>query len=218
LRKIWSVGRATRWLSEREIHHEDFVTNELVNDYNKRLRIDNFVGMTGIPACFDRILPSIILLLNRQNGCPKEAVTMHVLTLRHANYLLKTQQGVSEKGYSNATGPVYGNGQGAGDSPSQWRHESAMLFQINQEMEEGATMSNRSGESKIKIHLAAFADDTNLLGNNNSGRKSRIDMIKEVKQAFTTWDGLLHATGHSMELSKFSCSTLNPRLRPMCPI
>jgi hypothetical protein len=27
--------------------------NELVNDYNKRLRIDSFAGMTDISACFD---------------------------------------------------------------------------------------------------------------------------------------------------------------------
>jgi hypothetical protein len=44
--------------------------NKLVNDYNKRLRIDNYVGMTDISGCFDRILPPIISLLNRKNGCP----------------------------------------------------------------------------------------------------------------------------------------------------
>jgi hypothetical protein len=38
--------------------------NELFNDYNKRLRINNFVGMTDISGCFDRILPPIISLLN----------------------------------------------------------------------------------------------------------------------------------------------------------
>jgi hypothetical protein len=44
--------------------------NEIFNDYNKRLRINNFVGMTDISGCFDRILPPIISLLNRKNGCP----------------------------------------------------------------------------------------------------------------------------------------------------
>jgi hypothetical protein len=115
--------------------------NEIMCDYNKRLRIDNYIGMTDISACFDRMLPSLISLLNRRNGCPKEAVAMHATTLQKSNYYLKTQQGISTSSYSNETGPVYGNGQGAGDSPSQWSQESAMLFQIYQELATGTTMS-----------------------------------------------------------------------------
>jgi hypothetical protein len=179
--------------------------NEIVNDYNKRLRIDNFIGMTDISACFDRILPAIISLLNRRNGCPKEAVRMHALTLEAATYYLKSQFGVSQQGYSNKTGPVYGNGQGAGDSPSQWSQESAMLFQIFQEMTEGATISNIDRTLETQIHMAAFADDTNLLGNNDTGLKTKTKLIEELKTAFTTWNGLLHATGHSMEISKCAC-------------
>jgi hypothetical protein len=64
--------------------------NKLLNDYNKRLRINNFVGMTYISGCFDRILPSIISLINRRNGCPHEAVKTHANTLKHARYCLKT--------------------------------------------------------------------------------------------------------------------------------
>jgi hypothetical protein len=118
--------------------------------------------MTDISACFDRMLPSLISLLNRRNGCPKEAVAMHATTLQKSNYYLKTQQGISTSSYSNETGPVYGNGQGAGDSPSQWSQESAMLFQIYQELATGATMSNRNGTPIVDIHMTAFADDTNL--------------------------------------------------------
>jgi hypothetical protein len=78
------------------------------------------------------LLPSLISLLNPRNGCPKEAVKMHASTLETATYYLKSLYGVSQQGYSNKTGPVYGNEQGAGDSPSQWSQESAMLFQIFQ--------------------------------------------------------------------------------------
>jgi hypothetical protein len=38
--------------------------NEIVNDYNKRLRINNFMGMTDISVCFDRIVVPVISLLN----------------------------------------------------------------------------------------------------------------------------------------------------------
>jgi hypothetical protein len=43
-----------------------------------------------------------------------------------------------------------------------------MLFQIFQEMTEGATISNINKTLETKIHLAAFTDDTNLLGNNDA--------------------------------------------------
>jgi hypothetical protein len=117
--------------------------NEIVNDYNKRLRIDNYVGMTDISGCFDRILPPIISILNRINGCPKEAVQMHAKTLLQAKYHLKTRHGISTEYYSNETTPVYGNGQGAGDSPSQWSQESALLFKLYQSKMPGAALGDR---------------------------------------------------------------------------
>jgi hypothetical protein len=58
--------------------------NEIINDYNKRLRINNFIGITDISGCFDRIVSPVILLLNRKNGCTKEAVAMHATTLKNA--------------------------------------------------------------------------------------------------------------------------------------
>jgi hypothetical protein len=61
--------------------------------------------------------------------------------------------------------PVYGNGQGAGDSPSQWSQESTLLFKLYQEKMSSTTMTDRNGDHRVNIPLAAFTDDTNLLGN-----------------------------------------------------
>jgi hypothetical protein len=179
--------------------------NEIISDYNKRLRIDNFIGMTDISGCFDRIIPSITSLLNRKNGCPVTAVQMHAETLRKAKYHLKTKQGISVEFYSNESTPIYGNGQGAGDSPSQWSQESALLFDLYEQARPGAKMSSSSGMTLAEIPIAAFADDTNLFGNNDDGTKNRAELIQEAKQAFSTWDRLLHATGHFLELGKCAC-------------
>jgi hypothetical protein len=176
--------------------------NEIINDYNKWLRIDNYIGMTDISGCFERILPPIIGLLNRRNGCPKTATQMHAQTLYQAKYFLKTHSGISDMFYLNAQTPVYGNGQGAGDSPSQWSQESAMLLKMYEEHVHGASMSLRTGQTIARLPMAAFADDINLLGNNDNNNKTRKDLIQEVQTAFTTWDRLLHATGHFMELGK----------------
>jgi hypothetical protein len=55
------------------------------------------------------------------------------------------------------------------------------------------------------IPLDAFADDTNLLGNDDNNNKTINNLIKEAQMAFTTWNELLHAMGHFMEMEKCAC-------------
>jgi hypothetical protein len=180
--------------------------NELLNDYNKRLRINNFVGLTDISGCFDQILPSIISLINQKNGCPPEAVRTHAATLEKACYHLKSKNGISDRFYLHSEQtPIYGNGQGAGDSPSQWSQESALLFDLYEEEVMGAQMSFRDGTAATRIPLTAFANDTNLLGNDDHHSMSINQLVEQAKQAFQTWDKLLHATGHFVELAKCAC-------------
>jgi hypothetical protein len=180
--------------------------NEIINDYNKRLRINNFVGMTDISGCFDRIVAPVISLLNRKNGCPQEVINLHATTLEQAKYHLKTKHGTTTTYYSHSTNtPIYGNGQGAGDSPSQWCQQSTMLFDLYSDLNDGATMTTSTGDASITIPLAAFADDTNLLGNDNTRTKTIDQLILQAQEGFTSWNELLHATGHFMELEKCAC-------------
>jgi hypothetical protein len=131
---------------------------------------------------------------------------MHATTLQHAQYHLKTKQGTTQTFYSNSpTTPIHGNGQGAGDSPSQWCQQSTMLFDLYANENHGACMSSRAGDETIQQPLAAFADDTNLLGNNDKNEKSVDELIDQAQQGFTSWNELLHATGHFMELEKCAC-------------
>jgi hypothetical protein len=93
---------------------------------------------------------------------------MHATTLQQAKYHLKTKQGVSKSYYAHSEAtPVHGNGQGAGDSPSQWCQQSAMLFDLYADANIGTTMSTRTGKKLVFLPMAAFADDTNLIGNDN---------------------------------------------------
>jgi hypothetical protein len=109
--------------------------NEVVNDYNKSLRVNNLLGMTDISGCFDRIVSSVISLLNIKNGCPSRMVAMHAKTLELAKYHLKTKQGISANFY----------GQGAGDLPSQWCQQSVMLFDLNVNEHQGTCLSDQDG-------------------------------------------------------------------------
>jgi hypothetical protein len=82
--------------------------NEITNDYNKRLQINNYIGMTDISGCFDRIVPSVVSMLNIKNGCPTSAVEMHADTLQKAKYFLKTKLGISSDYYTiTAATPVF---------------------------------------------------------------------------------------------------------------
>jgi hypothetical protein len=56
--------------------------------------------------------------------------------------------------------------------------------------------------------MAAFADDTNLIGNDNERNMTVDQLICQAQRSFTTWNELLHATGHFMELAKCSCYLL----------
>jgi hypothetical protein len=72
-------------------------------------------------------------------------------------------------------------------------------------MNKGAKMTSSNGKTEITISLAAFADDMNLLGNDDDNTKSVDDIIMEAQSAFTSWNELLHAMGHFMELEKCAC-------------
>jgi hypothetical protein len=80
-----------------------------------------------------------------------------------------------------------------------------MLFDIYSSQIAGATMAMWNGNFSTSIPLAAFADDTNLLGNDPNHTKSTEQMVEDTKAAFQTWDRLLHSTGHFMELGKCAC-------------
>jgi hypothetical protein len=63
-------------------------------------------------------------------------------------------------------------------------------------------ISMQNGNHAASLTLAAFADDTNLLGNDPTYMKSTKQLVDDTKAAFQTWDHLLHSTGHFMELGK----------------
>jgi hypothetical protein len=162
--------------------------------------------MTDISGCFDRIVAPIISLINQKNGCPQQAVEMHATNLELAQYHLKTKHGTSSSFYSHSREtPIHGNGQGAGDSPSQWCQQSALLFDIYAEDNTGATLTTPMGDNRVNVPLVAFADDTNLIGNDNDRTLDINGLIEKAQYAFSSWNNLLHATGHFMELEKCAC-------------
>jgi hypothetical protein len=80
-----------------------------------------------------------------------------------------------------------------------------MLFDLYEEKAAGAQMSFQNGDLATTLPLTAFADDTNLLGNDDRQILSVHQLVNQTQRAFQLWDKLLHTTGHLMELGKCAC-------------
>jgi hypothetical protein len=85
-----------------------------------------------------------------------------------------------------------------GTPPSQWNQESALLIDLYERKAPNATMTTHNRQATVNVPITAFADDTNLLGNDNYQNKSIPTLVAAAKRAFKLWNNLLHATGHFM--------------------
>ena len=82
-------------------------------------------------ACYNRIILSMASLIARAHGQHHSIVLINATTLKSARYLLKTQLGISTTSYSHCDlFPIYGSGQGAGNSPGLWCAISSVLFDV----------------------------------------------------------------------------------------
>jgi hypothetical protein len=84
-------------------------------------------------SCYDRIIISLASLINRKYGMNRLVVLLvHANTLEHARFHLRTQLGFSAQSYSHSVQfPIYGSGQGSGNSPSIWLFISSTLCDIH---------------------------------------------------------------------------------------
>jgi hypothetical protein len=83
-------------------------------------------------SCYDRIIAAFAALINRKYGLHRQIVVVHGKTLQEARYKLRTAVGISATEYSHSTQfPLYGSGQGSGNSPALWLFISATLFDVH---------------------------------------------------------------------------------------
>jgi hypothetical protein len=80
-----------------------------------------------------------------------------------------------------------------------------MLLDLYEERAPTAELTYRDGTKATNIPIVAFADDTNLFGNDNNHCKSKEQLVGKTKKAFELCNKLLHPTGHFMELGKCTC-------------
>jgi hypothetical protein len=101
-------------------------------------------------SCYDHIIPWMASLLSRSHRLHCNVYLVHARALQKARHLLKTQLRISDKSYSHCRAfPIYGTGQGSGNSLMIWCFISSMLFDIHQEHTPGASYASPDGSTTI---------------------------------------------------------------------
>ena len=117
---------------------------------------------------------------------------------------LGTAVGISESEYSHSTQfPLYGSGQGSGNSPALWLLISATLFDLHDKFAHGATYQDPSGETSVQLKMSGFVDDTDASLNDwQPQHQIKLDALLTVlAHDAQIWNDLLFVSGGKLELS-----------------
>jgi hypothetical protein len=159
-------------------------------------------------ACYDRIIPNLAMVTSRKFGVHERTTNTNASTLHTAKYKIRTELGLSATHYSHQPeAPIYGTGQGSGNSPMIWCFLSSLLFDAYEERAYPATYCNPDGSNASSLAMIGFVDDSN--GQVNCFQESQDlstlhTLVKAATHNAVHWAGLLGATGGALELSKCS--------------
>ena len=80
-------------------------------------------------SCYDRIIQNLAMLISRKFGVHKQVAKSNASTLELTEFRTRTELGVSETGYTHSPEyPIYGTGQGGGNSPQIYCFMSSVMF------------------------------------------------------------------------------------------
>jgi hypothetical protein len=185
---------------------------ELKYDISYMTRRTLFNFDNDATSCYDRIIVSLASLINRKYGLHRKVVFVHATTLQHAKFHLRNQFGFSPTSYSHCIEfPIYGSGQGSGNSPSIWLFISSTLFDIHQDISHGATFTTPDGAISVRITMVGFVDDST--GTCNDFRPQQqvelTTLSSWMEQDAQAWNDLLWCSGGRLELPKCSFHALH---------
>lgn len=122
-------------------------------------------------------------------------------------YYLQTSLGISSTSYSHSsTTPIYGVGQGAGNSPAIWCTISSLLFDVYANKAHGATFYSPDQSLSCAVPMVGFNDDT--CGSTNSflaNQDTPLSYYSNLAAADAQrWNNLLQLTGGALQSTKCS--------------
>jgi hypothetical protein len=112
-------------------------------------------------SCYDCIIAAIASLIARAHGQHRDVCFVHVTTLQEAKFRLKTDIGVTTEFYQHCKAyPIYGTGQGSGNSPVIWDFISRVLFQCHAARATVAVFESPDRSVTIRFFMVGFVDDS----------------------------------------------------------
>ena len=157
-------------------------------------------------SCYDRIVPSLSSLVGRSLGINKNVTAVHGKILKETRFTLQTAAGLSSKHYSHSSStPIYGTGQGSGNSPYIWLFISSILFDCHEQQAHGAKFTSSDGDTSVYYSIVGFVDDSTCCVNNHGVDSGDINkLIQRLKHDTQVWHDLLWFSGGKLELPKCS--------------
>ena len=179
---------------------------ELQNEYNRLTRSMQIKMDVDAESCYDRIVPSLAMLLLRKYGMHKNVCIVQGRTLREVQYKLKTGLGTPTSSYRHSLiSPIYGTGQGSASSPVIWLVILNHLMECHDELSHGASYTNYTADNSIKINVVGFVDDCSCQVNNHGDQLvSNATLLSLMAREAQMWRDLLQVSGG--ELSPNKCS------------
>lgn len=195
---------------------------ELKYDLSYLTRRSLFNFDNDAASCYDRIVAPLASLINRKYGLDRRIVATHASTLQQAQYRLKTSNGISKLSYSHCNEfPIYGTGQGSGNSPCIWLFLSSTLFDVHASQSHGVQFFSPNGTMSLRLSMVGFVDDAtgscnDFLPNTQATLARLFEYMRHDAQL---WNDLLYCSGGKLELAKCSFHLLHfdflPNGRPI---
>jgi Reverse transcriptase (RNA-dependent DNA polymerase) len=111
-------------------------------------------------SCYDRIPCALANIMSRKYGIHRKICIVQGKTLQDAKYHLKTKLGVSDEFIKHCqVYPIFGTGQGSGNSPAVWLFISSTLFDIYDKLATGSTYQTRERSLDLVVKAVGFVDD-----------------------------------------------------------
>lgn len=158
-------------------------------------------------SCYDRILPNMAVISSRRMGMASTVTNVNALTLQSAKYHLKTQLGTSTTYYQHSPqSPIYGTGQGSGNSPTIWCFVCSLLFDAFQSKAHGASFRDYYKSIILPLYMTGFVDDCAQRVNQFDAdpQPSDTTLMTIMEKDAQLWNDLLWTSGGQLEPTKCS--------------
>ena len=158
-------------------------------------------------SCYDRILPPVASICSRRMGIHPRVAQLNSRMLEKARFHLKTSLGISTSSYTHCPdNPIYGTGQGSGNSPHIWCFISSALFDAHTHSAHGAVFRSFRGDMSLKLQMVGFVDDCTqgVNGFSATPQPESSYLVERMRHDSQLWNDLLWTSGGALELPKCS--------------